>query len=921
MKARLALASGFHRALPSALRAVAAAAAALALAGPAAGQPVQSFFSYTVPGVVKSPGQNGTNYVSDIVIANPGSAPANILFAFAPTMGGFPIVQVLPAGQSLTLKDAVASVFGAAQAVGAIQVTSDQPLIIRGRTYNTASTGTFGVALPVIATDRFLLQADTADSLWVTQSPDYRTNIAVVFPDSGGGDATVTLYDQSGNAMGQQAFSLTSAGLQQVSVGSFATGPLPVGRANILVTRGRAAGYAVVVDNVTGDGSLYSFEDLPEGPQDVLVNGVTRAGGQLGTFWRTDGRLYNPDPSADATVTVSWLPAGDSNPSPRTEQVAVPAGRIVDLPDILSAVFGLPAGSSGALRLQSDVPVAILCRTSNLDPTGQRPGTFGAQQRAVPLAAFLMSADAGAVVTGVNQSSAFRTNLGFAAGPDGASYALTLKNATGGTVGTQTGSLGAFGWTQPNVASLFPGAAIPDNAQVLVRVTSGSLDLYDSSIDNGSGDPVVTSLVRLPAAVPSSATIGPQGGSIQSSDGRLTLKVPAGALAQPVAFSIAPVATNDAPNGIGSAYDISPDGVTFAKPAQLVFGWASTEINGTGSGNLGLAVLNGSAWSAVGGASIDLLNGVFVIPVSSTSLSVNAASPLQALLAGGSRRVARFGAVRPDPPPPICVLAGQERVLKITYVSAGSASAPGQTPLSAAATQSDLTATWSVKGGGSLSTAPLSASYTAPASLPGVQPSLVNAVVKSSGRHRIKPIPVSFQLILYPRRGTLTVKLTAAVACSNPTIPFEFSVKDQFDFGFVINDDYNLSVAVLLSPNPDALTNPCVSWQGVTGACYGQKLVGYWSPSQMDVVAAVFDCRLHLIEFRLQGKTMKGPPWTGTCRDLQGGPSVTLPSEPLIDSIDLPTFMQFTDLISLTPFREDIGGVWSIVGELKFGGY
>ena len=184
---------------------------------------------------------------------------------------------------------------------------------------------------------------------------------------------------------------------------------------------------------MTGDGSLFPFEELPGGRQDVVVNGVSRAGGALGTFWRTDARLFNAA-AEDASVTVSFHAAGDSNASPPTTTVNVPAGQVVEVVDALGTYLNLPVGSSGALRFQSETAVAVLCRTSNLDPTGARPGTFGAQQRAVPLLSYLMSGDAGAVVTGVKQNGSYRTNVGFAAGEAGADYTLTLLNAAGGAV-------------------------------------------------------------------------------------------------------------------------------------------------------------------------------------------------------------------------------------------------------------------------------------------------------------------------------------------------------------------------------------------------------------------------------------------------------------------------------------------------------
>src|SRR5664280_1657217 len=252
-----------------------------------------------------------------------------------------------------------------------------------------------------------------------------------------------------------------------------------------------------------------------------------------------------------ATVTVAFHDNQNTNPAPLTQTFTVPAGKIRDVVDVLDSLLGLPVGSAGALRFTSDMPVAILCRTSNVDPAGIKPGTFGAQQRPTPLLSFLMSADAGAVVTGIRQNGTFRTNVGFAAGPDGAAYSLTLKSKLGATVATATGSLGPFGWTQPNMQDLFPSTTIPEDATLLVKVTSGSVDVFDSSIDQASGDPVVTPIMPLPAEIPSSATIGPLGGSIRSSDGRLTLKVPAGALSSPADISFAP-ASAGAPNGIGT---------------------------------------------------------------------------------------------------------------------------------------------------------------------------------------------------------------------------------------------------------------------------------------------------------------------------------------------------------------------------------
>jgi hypothetical protein len=317
-------------------------------------------------------------------------------------------------------------------------------------------------------------------------------------------------------------------------------------------------------------------------------------------------------------VSVAFHDNQNANPAPLTRTFTVPAGKIRDVVDVLDSLLGLPVGSAGALRFTSDASVAILCRTSNVDPAGVKPGTFGAQQKPTSLLSFLMSADAGAVVTGIRQNGTFRTNIGFAAGEDGAAYSMTLKSTSGATVATTTGSLGPFGWTQPNIADVFPGTTVPEDATLLVPVTSGSVDVFDSSIDNASGDPVVTPIMMLSAEIPSSATIGPAGGSIRSNDGALTLRIPAGALSAPVAIALA-LAPNDAPGGVGPGYDLSPDGLAFAKPALLSLRYGPGGLDVPEIDGLALAFPSGTSWAGLTGGRIDASARTLTIGLPNTS--------------------------------------------------------------------------------------------------------------------------------------------------------------------------------------------------------------------------------------------------------------------------------------------------------------
>ncbi len=85
-----------------------------------------------------------------------------------------------------------------------------------------------------------------------------------------------------------------------------------------------------------------------------------------------------------------------------------------------------------------------------------------------------------------------------------------------------------------------------------------------------------------------SATIGPGGGQLSSSDGRLSLIFPAGAVAAPTLITITPLAAADlspAAQGLepDRAYRIDPAGMTLAQPAQLSFDMSAAVLSeGTG---------------------------------------------------------------------------------------------------------------------------------------------------------------------------------------------------------------------------------------------------------------------------------------------------------------------------------------------------
>jgi hypothetical protein len=825
--------------------------------------------TWTIPGVGRTPGQNNTFFVSDLALTNLGTATANVTISFIGT--GSPLSQAftLPTGSTTVFRDVIDALWDIAPVVGSLSVHSDQPLVLRARTYNTAATGTFGVALPVFASADVLDEGQIADTIWVQQSASgttgFRTNVGVVFPDETGGEAVVTFYDANGAVVGTLSYSSAAAGFQQLPTSSVAPAGLPVGRAQISVTRGRAAGYAVGVDNVTGDTSLYPFETLPAGIQDGLVSGVARLTGRNNTFFRTDARFFNPT-TEDVTVTARFHASGSSNIDQPAATLIVPAGRVLEMVDVLDSIFHLPVGSGGAVRFSADAPVAILARTSNVDPAGVQPGTFGAQQHPVPLASFLSSADAGAVVTGIRQDSGFRTNVGFAAALDGAAYNLTLKNSQGGVVAVTTGSLGAFGWVQPSIADLFPGTTIPADATLLVQVTRGSVDVYDASLDNASGDLVVTHVSPVPVALPPTASIGPAGGSVRSSDGRVVLKIPAGVLTAPVTVSIAP-STNGAPNGIGSAYTISPAGSTFEGLAQAVLSYSNADLEGTSPGALGLATQEGSSWFGILGGSLDTVARTVTVPISTATPSATSTTGRVPQRAAATGNLAPYGSVRIDPKSAAVPVRGHVH-LALSFVGPSSTATRSRLffELGGSFAQNAVS-DWYVNGvllgngieGTIFGTATHDAEYTAPNCKPPINPVYIGAAVRVTGG-LLGPAStvVGARIRVIERDWTIVTTYRSQSLCSLGFI-WSLDYSRSHNGAFSLDDDGNV-IDYLPGLNHSQTTTP--AW------CPGFDPQGC---SQLTLAGAPID---DLVVSQVNGRlvsTLQGPAFDLTLRaDIPG---------------------------------------------------
>lgn len=116
----------------------------------------------------------------------------------------------------------------------------------------------------------------------------------------------------------------------------------------------------------------------------------------------------------------------------------------------------------------------------------------------------------------------------------------------------------------------------------LILLLLSCIYLFGCKKDNATADPrtdlqPAITPIGTPVGSPVSKSIGNAGGSLISPDGRFKITIPSGALNSNTNITIQPV-TNEAPGGIGLAYDLLPNGTTFSKPITLTFNYTNAEV-------------------------------------------------------------------------------------------------------------------------------------------------------------------------------------------------------------------------------------------------------------------------------------------------------------------------------------------------------
>ncbi|MFI5166961.1 MAG: hypothetical protein ACHQQS_10100, partial [Thermoanaerobaculales bacterium] len=138
-------------------------------------------------------GLNGSEWRSDVGVLNPNPVTANIeVVLYIPGGTKTNNTQVAPGSQAI-LTDIVNQLGYTGS--GALEVQSDQPVVVTSRTYNQSGNGTFGQDYAAYSSASAL---GTGQSAWLPQLSEnaaYRTNISLTNTGSTAASVNVTLLD------------------------------------------------------------------------------------------------------------------------------------------------------------------------------------------------------------------------------------------------------------------------------------------------------------------------------------------------------------------------------------------------------------------------------------------------------------------------------------------------------------------------------------------------------------------------------------------------------------------------------------------------------------------------------------------------------------------------------------------------------
>jgi subtilisin-like proprotein convertase family protein len=438
---------------------------------PLAERPSRSAPVQFIPIVGRTPGANGTFFITDVRLLNRQTQNERVTLIFTPSGANgrstFSAVDVVaPAGAITAFDDVVGSLFmsggtGQLEIIGNVEAMS--------RTYTRSVAGDYGLA----ASPAVLTTTRSGPPVYVPQlqsGAEFRSNVGWAETAGESGVVQVRVYDAaSGLTVFLTAHDVLPFSHVQIPVSGAAR---MIAEVRVIAGGARVASYGSVIDNRSGDPVLIPAAN--EQRQTLVIAPAIGSAGVAGTYWRTDLWITGTGLDLPIRGSLNFVFAGEGDVlrSGPTLEMPPPFHSIV-FNDVVAAFFG--PDRRGSLSGFTDRGLMFTSRIWTQGPSG----TYG---QVVPFRR--PSATRLQDVLFVESTEADRTNVGAVAGDAGAVIVVRILDAEGSLVDSRTHALPPYGFVQFQVLQpLIHGRAS-------FEVLAGSVYAYASVVSNRSGDPI-----------------------------------------------------------------------------------------------------------------------------------------------------------------------------------------------------------------------------------------------------------------------------------------------------------------------------------------------------------------------------------------------------------------------------------------------
>lgn len=451
-------------------------------------------FTVVIPAAASVHGVPPAFFHSDLVVFNrSGDQAAAVRATYRCTSGPCGSASItfdVPTREIRLLEDVVATLFGAPETSGAIELTSTEPIVVGSRLYTPARPApTLGMYVPGLGPERGFASSDLVQlSHSADPSVGYRTNVGVFNPGDDGKNVIISCRDFQGALLGIVRRFVDAHRLLQINDGELFREFSILRDAPFFECSVQGSSVAplyawgTVIDNRSGDATFVIGQRFFTAHPVLTIPALASLRGAGDTFFRSEIAVFNDDVAggiADVTAEYRCF-LGECTQSLRTFRLGPAEMRI--FPDSVANFFGSP-GSAGWLDLAVAGHVSVSSRLYTDSPGGGTVGmvvpaldrSTASSSQVLPLIAAGSRVNVGVVnIEPVPQVVTFR-----------------VYSDVGRLIGTVTRLLLANEGTQVNDIFRAIGASSEESAGYCL--VSGNrpfrIHAYAAIIDNSSQDP------------------------------------------------------------------------------------------------------------------------------------------------------------------------------------------------------------------------------------------------------------------------------------------------------------------------------------------------------------------------------------------------------------------------------------------------